>query len=103
MNDQITTLAALKRRPTTSMSALPLGRPLPAEATSASRAVDVFSFLFLIVFQCVAVIALVLYTPQIGEMGLIVFSIIFVWLGATVTIGACDLWATSQKPAAECR
>lgn len=99
MNDQITTPAALKRRPTTAVSAIRLGPPLPAEATSASRAVDVFSFLFLIVFQCVAVIALVIYTPQIGEMGLIVFSIIFVWLAATVTIGACDLWARAPRSA----
>jgi len=99
MNDRITTLdAALKRQSDGAFSADPLGPLLPAHATSASRAVDVLSFLFLIFFQCAAVIALVLYTPQIGEMGLVVFGIIFVWLGATLIIGACDLWVRYMQP-----
>jgi hypothetical protein len=97
MTDQITTRrTALKLQAEAAISAIPLSSPLPTEATAASRAVDVLSFLFLIVFQCVSVIALVLYTPQIGEMGLVVFSIIFVWLGATVIIGACDFYAKKE-------
>jgi hypothetical protein len=93
MSDQITTQAALKHQADAAITALPLSTALPADATSASRTVDVLSFLFLIVFQCMSVVALVLYTPQIGEMGMIVFGIIFVWLGATLIIGACDLWS----------
>jgi hypothetical protein len=94
MKEQITTRdAALKLQADGAVTALRFAPSLPVEATTASRAVDIFSFLFLIVFQCVSVVALVLYTPQIGEMGLVVFSIIFVWLGATLIIGACDFWS----------
>jgi hypothetical protein len=94
MNDQITTQAALKQQGDAAITVLPISSALPAGVTSASRAVDILSFLFLIVFQCISVVALVLYTPQIGEMGMIVFGIIFVWLGATLIIGACDLWSS---------
>jgi len=98
MNEQITTReAAVKLQYEVAVSAIPLGSPLPTQATAASRAVDVFSFLFLIVFQCASVAALVLYTPQIGEMGMVVFGIIFVWLGATLIIGMCDLWSQRSR------
>lgn len=92
--DQIMTpQTALKLQADAAITALPLGPTLPPRATAAARAVDVASFLFLIVFQCLSVIALVLYTPQVGEMGLVVFGIIFVWLGATLLIGGCDWWS----------
>ena len=98
MNEEITTRdAALKLQSNDAITAVPFGPRLPPEATTVSRAVDVFSFLFLIIFQCVSVIALVLYTPQIGEMGMVVFGIIFVWLGATLIIGVCDLWSRQER------
>lgn len=97
MNDQITTSGVVKQRDKSALSAVPFGRSLPLNASAGSWAVDVMSFLFLIVFQCASVIVLVLYTPQIGEMGLIVFGIIFVWLGATIILGACDLSARQRR------
>lgn len=101
MNDAITTVldtAVAKRQAGSAFSAL-LRRPvLPARATGAAHAIDILSFLFLIVFQFGAVSAIIWYTPQIGEMGLVVFGIIFVWLGATLIIGVCDLWACPTQP-----
>ena len=57
-----------------------------------TRAADICSFLFLLLFQCGAVVAVALNAPQIGEIGLVIFGIIFVWLGTTLIVGSCDLW-----------
>lgn len=93
MSDQITTRAkATKVRADTSFQASPGAVPA-MEHTHRSRAIDIASFLFLIAFQCGAVIAILHYTPPVGEMGVVVFGIIFVWLAATLTVGICDLFA----------
>ena len=90
MSDQITTPHAL-------YGIAPASSPtVAASASSLSLAADVISFLFLLLFQCGAVVTIALQAPQIGEMGLVIFGIIFVWLGTTLIVGVCDLWARAQ-------
>ncbi len=96
MNDEITTPSAnAKRQADSAFSEAPLR--WSAVPSTASRTIDVLSFLLLIIFQCGAVIAIALYTPQIGEMGLVVFGIVFVWLGATLVVGLCDIVARPSR------
>lgn len=97
MSDQITTPADAAKLQVD--SAIRADSPLvaPAEASNAVRCIDLLSFLFLLLFQCACVFAIVLYTPQIGEMGFVVFGIIFVWLGATLFVGLGDLLTRYQS------
>lgn len=93
MNQQITTKDAVAaQQAEVAFSATPLN-PAAINATRVAPIIDLLSFLFLLLFQGAAVFAIVLYTPQIGEMGLVVFAIIFVWLGATLIVGVCDLFS----------
>ena len=90
MKERITTVeAAAIRHIDTAYSA---ASPGASASEGATRTIDVVSFLFLIFFQCGAALAIAVYSPQIGQMGLVVFGIIFVWLGATLIIGVMDIW-----------
>jgi hypothetical protein len=93
MSERITTQASLY-----GICRLRARSPAPSARESAPNAADVLSFIFLLLFQCGSVIAIALNAPQVGDMGLVVFGIIFVWLGTTLIVGVCDLWARAQKP-----